>query len=264
VLRRPGRSTVLGDFFYYTGDCNDPTVLDEIKQNFIAKMQQLENNGWNGVCPSQIDCNIQNTVVTCGTVTGRRKRWTDVAMREKRNTHEIRVEITIETTWFDFNSTGGATFYFLEDVQKNVFNVIKASSTAGDLTVRGLSPDINSFALGWSDPNCPDGQSVRWSTLTCGMNIIPYTIYIKFCLSFIIILVKVVNKYMYDRYNLFFLVPCGPGTFLDSSDPVNPGCRDCPLGKYKERAEDISCTTCPVGTFTLSSGSRNASDCIGK
>lgn len=143
-------------------------------------MQYLENNGFNGVCPSQIDCNIQNTVVTCGTITGRKKRWTDVFIREKRSTHKIRVEITMETTWFDFNSTGGATFYFLEDIQKSIFNVIKASSVAGDLTVRGLSPDINSFALGWSDPDCPDGHSIRWSTLTCGMDVITILIYIEF------------------------------------------------------------------------------------
>ncbi|XP_061173457.1 sushi, von Willebrand factor type A, EGF and pentraxin domain-containing protein 1-like [Saccostrea echinata] len=228
ALRRPRRTTVLGDFFYYTGDCNDPTVLEEIKQNFIDQMNFLEKNGFGGVCPSQIDCNIKNTVVTCGAITGRKKRWIDNLLdffvRKKRSTHEIRVEITMETTWFDFNSTSGATFYFLEEIQKKIFNEIKGSASAGNLTVRGLAPDISSFALGWSDPDCPVGHAIRWSTLTC--------------------------------------VPCGPGTFLDNSDPNNLGCKDCPVGKYKEAAEDVSCTKCPVGTSTLYSGSRNSSDCI--
>lgn len=161
-------TTVLGEFFYYTGDCNDPTVLDEIKQNFINQMQLLEAQGWNGVCPSQIDCNVNNTEVTCGPVNGKKKRDVLDVLRGKRSTHEIRVEVTMTTTWYNFNSTGGTTFYFLEDVQKKVYDVVKATAAAGNLTVRGLSPDISSFALGYSNPNCPDGTIIRWSTLTCG------------------------------------------------------------------------------------------------
>lgn len=168
-------TTVLGEFFYYTGDCNDPTVLQEIKENFIKQMQLLEANGWNGVCPSQIDCNVNNTQVTCGAVSGKKKKR-DVHnilnyLKSKRSTHEIRVEITLATTWYDFNSTSGSTFLFLEEVQKDVFNAMKASASAGNLTVRGLHPDTSSFSLGYSNPDCPTGNIVRWSTLTCGKSL---------------------------------------------------------------------------------------------
>lgn len=170
-LRRPDMTTILGEFFYYTGDCNDPAVLDEIKNNFIKQMQLLESQGWNGVCPSQIDCNVNNTEVTCGQVSRKKKRDVNSILEHvlyKRSTHEIRVEVKLATTWYNFNSTGGSTFYFLEDVQKKVFEVMKSSAIAGNLTVSGLSPDISSFTLGYSDPDCPEGTFVRWSSLTCG------------------------------------------------------------------------------------------------
>ncbi|XP_056020419.1 serine-rich adhesin for platelets-like isoform X3 [Ostrea edulis] len=225
-LRRPGMTTLIGEFFYYTGDCNDPTVLDEIKHNFINQMQLLEAQGWNGVCPSQIDCNVNNTEVTCGPVNGKKKRDVFNILRGKRSTHEIRVEVTMTTTWYDFNSTGATTFYFLEDVQKNMFNVIKSVASSGDLTVGGMVPDTNSFAIGWSDPNCPEGSIVRWSTLTC--------------------------------------VPCAPGTYLDKSDPINPTCRNCPVATFKDNDVDTSCTPCPTGTSTLTTGSENTTDCLRK
>lgn len=176
-------TTVLGEFFYYTGDCNDPTVLEEIKNNFINQMQRLESQGWNGVCPSQIDCNVNNTEVTCGPVSGKKKRDVNSVLEHvfhKRSTHEIRVEVKLTTTWYNFNSTGSSTFYFLEEVQKKVFDVMKLSATAGNLTVRGLSPDINSFVLGYSDPDCPKGTFVRWSTLSCGKNILNFLFFLKF------------------------------------------------------------------------------------
>nr|XP_034325188.1 sushi, von Willebrand factor type A, EGF and pentraxin domain-containing protein 1-like [Crassostrea gigas] len=229
-LRRPRMTTVLGEFFYYTGDCNDPTVLVEIKNNFIKQMQRLESQGWNGVCPSQIDCNVNNTEVTCGPVIGkRRKRDVSFVLEHvlsKRSTHEIRVEVKLATTWYNFNSTGGSTFYFLEEVQKKLFEVMKSSATAGNLTVSGLSPDISSFALGYSDPDCPVGNIIRWSTLTC--------------------------------------VPCSEGSFLDTSDPMNPRCRDCPVGTYKESPDDLTCTSCPPGTSTEKPGSMNTTNCLKK
>lgn len=134
-------------------------------------MHQLETQGWDGVCPSQIDCNVNKTDITCGPINSKKKR--EVSFRfhnflNKRSTHEIRVEMTMTTSWYDFNSTGGTTFYFLEEIQKKVFNVIKTSAMTGALTVGDLSPDTNSFSLGYGNPECPEGRIIRWSTLTCG------------------------------------------------------------------------------------------------
>ena len=58
------------------------------------------------------------------------------------------------------------------------------------------------------------------------------------------------------------LVPCPSGTYLDStSDPMNPGCKDCPVGTYKEIPEDVSCIPCPSGTSTETTGSKNITSC---
>lgn len=189
-------TSVLGDFFYYTGDCGDLKVLDEIKNNFIEKMHQLETQGWNGVCPSQIDCNVNKTDITCGPINSKKKR--EVSFRfhhflDKRSTHEIRVEMTMTTSWYDFNSTGGTTFYFLEEIQKKVFDVIRTSAMAGALTVGDLSPDTNSFSLGYSNPECPEGRIIRWSTLTCGNYL--------FCNIFLIFLKK--NSIIYLSMLMF-------------------------------------------------------------
>lgn len=88
--------------------------------------------------------------------------------RTKRNTHEIRVETLLTTSWYNFNSSNVDTFYFLESLQTKLFDVIKDLGRNGSLTVRALSPDNNSFQLGYSDPFCDEGLAVRWSTLTCG------------------------------------------------------------------------------------------------
>lgn len=37
-------------------------------------------------------------------------------------------------------------------------------------------------------------------------------------------------------------VPCSEGTYLDTTNPMNPGCKDCPVGTYKESPEDIACS----------------------
>ncbi|XP_048737006.2 sushi, von Willebrand factor type A, EGF and pentraxin domain-containing protein 1-like isoform X2 [Ostrea edulis] len=225
--RNPRRTMLPGEFFYYTGDCSDPTVLTEIKDNFIKHMQKEEVSGFGGVCPSHIECNVNNTVVTCGQISGRKKR----TVREergvhvhKRSTHEIRVEISLDTTWYNFNSSNGDTFRFLENLQTKMFDVVKQLGSNGDLTVRGLSPDVNSFQLGFSDASCPDGTALRWNTLTC--------------------------------------VPCSVGNYLNNTDPYNPGCYDCPKGTYKDNVDTLKCSQCPTGTSTLKEASTSNDQCI--
>nr|XP_022328842.1 sushi, von Willebrand factor type A, EGF and pentraxin domain-containing protein 1-like isoform X2 [Crassostrea virginica] len=239
--KRNPRFTVLPvEFYYNTGDCNDATVLMEIKNNFIKHMQHQEKFGFQGVCPSQIECNTNNTVVTCGPVTGRRKKRSTADKdlndmqtgpwlqrnKTKRNVYEIRVVSMLTTTWYNFNSSNGETLNFLESLQHKMFDVIKELGSSGNLTVRGLSPDNGTFLFGYSDPFCDDGLAVRWTTLTC--------------------------------------VPCSFGTFLDNSNIFQPKCYDCPIGTYKDTELAPSCTQCPVGTSTLYQASTSENECIAK
>lgn len=63
--------------------------------------------------------------------------------------------------------------------------------------------------------------------------------------------------------DVFYLkVPCSAGTFLDTSDPMKPACKDCPVGTYKEIPEDLACIPCPTGTITEATGAMNITSCL--
>lgn len=136
-------------------------------------MQQLEQKGWAGVCPNTTECNIDNVDVTFGSSTGRRRRSVvqEVIEIGKRSTVEIRVSFHVKTDWQ--NSTPSTeTFLEMEAVQKKIVDVIKVSAADGDLDVDGLSLDLNSFSSFVSEPNCPDGTTIRWESFTCGKAIV--------------------------------------------------------------------------------------------
>lgn len=60
----------------------------------------------------------------------------------------------------------------MEAVQTRIVDVIKVSASNGDLDISGLSVDLNSFSSDLSEPNCPDGTTLKWSSLTCGKAIV--------------------------------------------------------------------------------------------
>lgn len=62
IQRRPA---VMSAEFYYTGDCNNPLVQNEIKLNFIITIQNSVS--WNSKC-QPTNCNIANIVVSIDTV----------------------------------------------------------------------------------------------------------------------------------------------------------------------------------------------------
>ncbi|XP_062600150.1 uncharacterized protein LOC134261766 [Saccostrea cucullata] len=155
-------------------------------------MAQLEKNGWGGVCPDNNQCHVNNTDVTCGPLTGRRKRSADGEGKARNipynRTSEIRVSFFVETSWKNFESSN-ETFYSMEEIQKRIFDNIKKLAENGSFNVGGLDPDIDSFSSGLSDPECPEGTARKQNTMKC--------------------------------------VPCSVGTFLDKSNLSQPTCRKC-------------------------------------
>lgn len=60
----------------------------------------------------------------------------------------------------------------MEAVQTRIVNVIKISASNGDLDIGGLSVDLNSFSSDISEPNYPDGTTIKSNSLTCGKAIV--------------------------------------------------------------------------------------------
>lgn len=219
-------SSLPSEYFYHStiGTKND--TLNQIKKNFIFIMQQLEQTGWAGVCPNTTKCNIDNVNVTFGSSTLRRRGSVvqEVIEIGKRSTVDIRVSFHVKTDWQNFTPST-ETFIEMEAVQKKIVDVIKVSAADGDLDVDGLSLDLNSFTSNVSEPNCPDGTTIKWKSFTC--------------------------------------VPCPVGTYLDKSNTLKPNCINCPKGTFKDKEDGTVCTICPNGTFTMTDGAESALECIG-
>lgn len=224
--RLPGHIETLGEFFYYTGSCNDPTVLEEIKLNFIQQMEILEKNGYAGVCSDTLECNVGNVSVTCGPSSRKRRsiESDEIFDRFKRGDNAIRVEIKISSLFTNSNSSVSDSFEFAKQIQNNIFDKIKDVSNSGKLTINGLSPDAETFTIGFSAPVCPEGLYIRLSSLSC--------------------------------------VPCISGSFLTVDNRGRPVCTPCPRGFYKEDEFEVHCTQCPDETSTVETGSTHLTDCI--
>lgn len=223
--RLPGHIETLGEFFYYLGSCEDKTVLEQIKSNFINQMEILEQNGFAGVCSDAQECNVGNVSVTCGQ-TNRKRRSVEDFIRFKRSSYEIRVEIKISSAWENTNSSQADSFKFAKQIQKEMFQKIKDISESGKLTVKGFAPSTDSFVLGYSVPTCTKGLLIRMDTLSC--------------------------------------VPCVSGTFLNKDHRGRPVCTSCPKGFYKDDEYATHCTQCQVGKSTVDRGSTLSADCIDK
>lgn len=226
--RLPGHIETLGEFFYYIGSCNDPTVLDQIKLNFIQQMEILEKNGYAGVCSDTLQCNVGNVTVTCGPSSRKRRsiESDEIPDRFKRGDNAIRVEIKISSLFTNSNYSVSDSFEFAKQIQKNIFDKIKDVSNSGKLTVNGLAPDAETFVIGFSAPVCPEGLYIRLSSLSC--------------------------------------VPCISGSFLSVDNRGRPVCTPCPRGFYKEDEFEVHCTQCPSETSTVTTGSTHLADCIDK
>ncbi|XP_062607291.1 uncharacterized protein LOC134269086, partial [Saccostrea cucullata] len=233
-IRQVSSSRLPGEFYYFAGDCNDPETLAQIKEKFINVMKQLEIGGWAGVCPNSTECNVNNTDVTCGPVSGKRKRsadetgynWYNVPSgRYRRSTFKISVSFSVKTSWQNFISSVD-TYNLMGMIQQSIFDIIKGLAVNGSFNVSGMDPDINSFSSGLSEPECPEGTAIKQSTMSC--------------------------------------VPCSIGTYLDNSNPSQPTCRNCPKGSYKDSEDTATCTQCPHNTFTLDDGAESMSECLDK
>lgn len=222
----PRQLGTLGEFFYYTGNCNDLTVLNQIKSNFISQLKILnDKKGYKNVCVNITECNVENVEVTCGPVL-RKRRSLFSYIRRKRSNYEIRVELEISSAWQNTNYSHTNFYELTKQAHRFFFEKIKELGSSGKLNVNELVPVTESFAVGYTFPKCADGLLIRLGTLSC--------------------------------------VPCVSGSFLTKNQRGRPVCTLCPRGFFKEDAFDVHCKKCPTEKSTVDIGSTQATDCIDK
>lgn len=160
VPRRPGRSRLPIELYYYSGDCTSNSTQRQIQENFI---QILNQSNFRDLCSEYQECSAGNVQVRCGEISsGRRKR--------SSHTHQILVtfELSMKTDGVNFSS---ADIYTLEDPLIDLADAIKNEITDGkfDMTVPGFTVEIDvaTFQYGYAELQCETGQVPNDLSLTC-------------------------------------------------------------------------------------------------
>jgi hypothetical protein len=158
--RNPNISIMPGELIYFfSGDCNDATVQDGIKNHFITVMEDLANNrNWSNICPSF--CNVNDVTVTCGPTTGRRRReGSSQTHFVKRSTNEITLSFSLTMRWLLEGD-----FWYNDDRIVPLSTEIKTMNTNGEFDYNGISPVI---AFTHSSMGCEEGSVPDYYTDTC-------------------------------------------------------------------------------------------------
>ncbi|KAK7099232.1 hypothetical protein V1264_003410 [Littorina saxatilis] len=223
VLVRPGGARFHSDLAYYTGSCK--ASLDELKQNFITRMQN--STILRDACTNVPTCTVDNVKVTCGSVSaGRRKRETlqDFGGAPERNKRDASQSHFVRIDFdiaIPYQPNATQSFDDYAQALNSTNAALKSSLQDG----QGAFDIEGMTNAGFSPPtlqaDCPAGTTYR----------------VKTPLS---------------------CVGCSKGLYM----PDQSGqCFECAVGSYTELDNATSCTPCPQGMSTLSTGSQSQDDC---
>ncbi|KAK7466023.1 hypothetical protein BaRGS_00037424 [Batillaria attramentaria] len=221
---RPSDVRLHADVFYYAGNCD--TSLDELRQNFIDR---INNSTWKDACINVLLCTAENVEVTCGAISGRRKRnANENSERVRRQTQTddfyVQFDFDIVITYDEGSKTREETYQDFKAMLAIVQTNLRADADAGDFDFLGLETYEYSVGYPTLHADCPPGTFFKkWDT----------------------------TQYISCR-------GCGSGFYVTEGSTQ---CEACPVGSYTELDNATSCTPCPPGWSTPTTGSRNSFDC---
>lgn len=144
------------EFFYYNGDCTEQSVIDEIRESVIAR---LNSSSFLLRCTRHPDCRAENVEVTCGETTKKKKRSIS-------DTARINFEFIIAMVYPD--DLDVTDFYNgLETQFYDMYDAVFADMEAGDFDIEGFTLDTSTYAEAGPSLVCPDGAVPSYITLTC-------------------------------------------------------------------------------------------------
>ncbi|XP_069121729.1 LOW QUALITY PROTEIN: sushi, von Willebrand factor type A, EGF and pentraxin domain-containing protein 1-like [Argopecten irradians] len=262
----PISNIIAGEMHYFVGNCNDASVQEDLKKKFVTVLEDMVATGWNNVCAPS-GCSVNGVTVTCGSVTGRKK---------KRSTdYFITIGFTLESPWQD-NLDLDAN----DDILLAVFPLLEdeAAKPNGSFVYGGLTPsptivhdplpmitcrphETPSYADG--SPNCEGCATGKYFDTTvndcveCPIGTYQdesHQITCKPCPS------DMSTKETRRKNVTECFQVCNAGTY--SSNGVIP-CTSCTIGTYQSDKHSTECTNCSEGTTTVSRGATSSAACVG-
>uniref|UniRef100_A0A6P8IYU7 Sushi, von Willebrand factor type A, EGF and pentraxin domain-containing protein 1-like n=1 Tax=Actinia tenebrosa TaxID=6105 RepID=A0A6P8IYU7_ACTTE len=227
--------------FYFKGDCNDPNIQAQLKQDFVTIL--YPPNAPPFFCLLKPRCNAQNVKIYCGEV--------DASARRKRSadTRQVYFEVTyveksnqIQAGSDDFGNQDKFKV-FKQEVDKKrdeVYRSLQKVNWGAFNTKTGLDlGGINRFNLKQAEGYCSEeGAVVR----KCTKDQLQY--YPKRC--------------NFDKGDITKCIRCPVGTYYNSD---KEDCDICPEGSYSPNEGALECKKCPLGTWTFGDKKENFTSC---
>ncbi|XP_053388959.1 sushi, von Willebrand factor type A, EGF and pentraxin domain-containing protein 1-like isoform X2 [Mercenaria mercenaria] len=207
----------------YSGDCNDDTTQEMIKQQVLDYLAGIIENVDNSICPDPETCKIENLVIVCGANSGTRRRRENKHGINKFQDGKIVVTFDIMVVFDAGNKTAENAYLDILEFYENVTGLIKVYVNEGKFDIQNLTLFVDAFKSDASSEFvCTDsGYKFEFGSLSCKQ--------------------------------------CPKGTYLNSTTDT---CEYCNIGEYMDHAAAATCEPCPYGYSTLYEGSKNISACI--
>ncbi|XP_076112267.1 uncharacterized protein LOC143080345 [Mytilus galloprovincialis] len=256
-----GRPAVMSAEFYYTGDCNNPLVQNEIKQNFIITIQN--SISWNSKC-QPANCYIANVVVVCGSTS------------RKRSTSNLKIDVeiyfgtentTISSTEYEKEVLTVTELMFVIENEFSQENVTLGSNQTIDflgisshgLEIQCHENSVPVYGNTISCLPCPAGSyydNVVSGCIKCKRGSYQPKSGQSVCIICSEMLITAIDGAI-DSSECE--EACVPGTW---STTGLPPCIECDIGYYEESYGSVSCSKCPGNKITLMERRSNVSECI--
>ncbi|XP_033728613.1 neurogenic locus notch homolog protein 1-like isoform X2 [Pecten maximus] len=236
-------------------------------------MQNLQDNGWEGICPNSDDCNVDNVNLKCGAARRRRDLYTTRRTRQI-NGASVLVNFHIVVKYENYGNNITVTRNHLERKATSLGSLMKEKVQSGSLDVEGAEVDQESFQTGQSTITCEPGRYPRFTTLSCASCPLGsvYDNDLKECTE--------CPKGSYrDDDNVLICTPCRSGTSTAATGTLNatdcvpicePGyysltgvypCTPCSRFQYGPHKMATHCEECGPGSMASAFASTNGSDC---
>ncbi|CAG2221269.1 unnamed protein product [Mytilus edulis] len=233
------RQAVMSAEFYYTGDCNNPLVQNEIKQKFTFTIQNSVS--WNSKC-QPTNCNIANVVVICG------------ATSRTRSTSNLKIDVEI---YFGTENTTISSAEYENEVSTvtELMFVIENEFSSENVTLgsRNHTKDFLGISSNGLEIQCHENSVPVYVPCPAGSyydNVVNECIRCKRgsyqpksgqsgCITCSEMLITAIEGTI-DSSECE--EACVPGTW---STTGLPPCIECDIGYYEESYGSVSCSKCP-------------------